>query len=98
MAPELGHLATNSVSEEDAEKAAQRFRKRLKPQRDKRTNVPRTWPRIWLPQNIEPNGNPKIVLPAAKDRIDILNHFLHGLADMTAEDLPELAKQRRPLL
>ena len=29
MAHELGHLATNSVSEEDAEKAAKRFRKRL---------------------------------------------------------------------
>jgi hypothetical protein len=43
-------------------------------------------------------ANPKIVHPAAKDRIDILNHFLDGLADMTAEDLPELAKLRRPLL
>jgi len=30
MAHELGHLATNSVHEEDAEKAAKGFRKRLK--------------------------------------------------------------------
>jgi hypothetical protein len=30
MAHELGHLATNSVSEDDAERAAKKFRKRLK--------------------------------------------------------------------
>src|SRR6266851_5483270 len=43
-------------------------------------------------------ANPKVVHPAAQYRIDCLNHFPHGLADMTAEDLPELAKQRCPLL
>ena len=35
LAHELGHLATNSSKEEDAEKAAHKFRKRLKVPRDK---------------------------------------------------------------
>jgi hypothetical protein len=38
LAHELGHLATNSPREEDAEKAAHEFRKRLKDSRDK--NLP----------------------------------------------------------
>src|SRR5215831_10007290 len=43
-------------------------------------------------------ADPKVVHPAAQDRIDYLNHLPHGLADLTAEDLPELAEQRFPLL
>jgi len=38
LAHELGHLATNSPKEEEAEKAAREFRKRLKDRRDK--NLP----------------------------------------------------------
>lgn len=38
LAHELGHLATNSAKEEDAEKAAHEFRKRLKDPRNK--NLP----------------------------------------------------------
>jgi len=36
LAHELGHLATNSVQENDAEKAARAYRKRLKEARKKR--------------------------------------------------------------
>lgn len=34
MAHELGHLVTNSAKEEDAERAAREYRKRLKAARD----------------------------------------------------------------
>src|ERR1700693_162495 len=43
-------------------------------------------------------ADPKIVHPAAHNRIDFLNYLLHGPADMLPEDLPELFKQRCPLL
>src|SRR5215510_6748155 len=42
--------------------------------------------------------DPKIVDPAAQDRIDFRNHFLYWPAHMLSEDLPEVFKQRGPLL
>ncbi len=42
--------------------------------------------------------DPKVVHPATQNRIDFRNHNLDGPADMLAEDLPELFKQRCPLL
>src|ERR1019366_4338424 len=43
-------------------------------------------------------ADPKVVHPAAQNRIDFRNHSLNGPADMLSEDLPELFEQRRPLL
>src|SRR5664279_1258453 len=43
-------------------------------------------------------SDPKVVHPATQDRIDFHNHILDGPADMLPEDLPELLKQRCPLL
>jgi hypothetical protein len=43
-------------------------------------------------------ANPKIVHPAAQNRIDFRNHNLDGSANMLSEDLPELCIMRRPLL
>src|ERR1035438_2482219 len=43
-------------------------------------------------------SDPKVVHPATQDRIDFRNHSLDGPADMLPEDLPELFKQRCPLL
>src|SRR5687767_10995154 len=40
----------------------------------------------------------EIVHPAAQDRIDLLDHLPHRLADVSSEDFPELGKQRGPLL
>ena len=42
--------------------------------------------------------DPKVVHPATQNRIDFRNHILDGPADMLSEDLPELFKQRCPLL
>src|SRR5664280_837513 len=42
--------------------------------------------------------DPKVVHPATQDRIDFRNHNLDRPADMLAEDLPELFKQRCSLL
>src|ERR1035437_10364952 len=42
--------------------------------------------------------DPKVVHPATQNRIDSRNHNLDGPADMLAEDLSELFKQRCPLL
>jgi len=42
--------------------------------------------------------DPKVVHPAAQNRIDVRNHNLDGPADMLSEDLPELCIQRCPLL
>jgi hypothetical protein len=41
---------------------------------------------------------PKVVHPATKDRIDRFDQAPYGPAGMTTEDLPELIKQRCPLL
>src|SRR4051812_8321205 len=38
----------------------------------------------------------EVVHPAAKDRVDPVNHLPHGLADVLLEDLPQLCKQRFP--
>ena len=43
-------------------------------------------------------ADPKVVHPPAQNWIDFRNHSLDGPADMLAEDLPELFKQRCPLL
>src|SRR5882672_10470426 len=43
-------------------------------------------------------SDPKVVHPAAQNRIDFRNHNLHRPADVLSEDLPELFKQRCPLL
>src|SRR6266498_1184708 len=43
-------------------------------------------------------ADPKVVHPAAQNRIDFRNHSLDRPADMLSEDLPELFKQRCPLL
>jgi hypothetical protein len=43
MAHELGHLATNSAKEEDAEKAARYFRRRLKNARKERPGPANFW-------------------------------------------------------
>src|SRR6516165_8456207 len=43
-------------------------------------------------------ANPKIIYPAPQNRIDPLNHFSHGLANVASEDLPQLCQQRGPLL
>ena len=43
-------------------------------------------------------ADPKVVHPATQDRIDFRNHDLDGPTDMLTEDLPELFKQRCPLL
>src|ERR1700732_3373966 len=43
-------------------------------------------------------SDPKVVHPTTQNRIDFRNHNLHGPADVLSEDLPELFKQRRPLL
>jgi hypothetical protein len=43
-------------------------------------------------------ADPKVGHPAAQDRIDFLNHFLDGTADILPEDFPEFFKQRCPLL
>ena len=43
-------------------------------------------------------SDPKVVHPATQDRIDFRNHNLDGPADVLSEDLPELLKQRCPLL
>ena len=42
--------------------------------------------------------DPKVVHPAAQNRIDFRNHDLDGPADMLSEDIPELFKQPCPLL
>jgi hypothetical protein len=42
--------------------------------------------------------DPKVVHPTSQNRIDFRNHNLDGPADMLSEDLPELFKQRCPLL
>src|ERR1039457_2076411 len=42
--------------------------------------------------------DPKVVHPATQNRIDFRNHNLDRPADMLAEYLPELFKQRCPLL
>src|SRR5665213_2701160 len=42
--------------------------------------------------------DPKVVHPATQNRIDFRNHNLYGPSDMLTEDLPELFKQRCPLL
>src|SRR5664280_765015 len=42
--------------------------------------------------------DPKVVHPATQNRIDFRNHIFDGPADMLAEDLPELFKQRCSLL
>ena len=42
--------------------------------------------------------DPKVVHPATENRIDFRNHDFDGPADMLSEDLPELFKQRCPLL
>ena len=42
--------------------------------------------------------DPKVVHPATQNRIDFRNHDLDGPADVLPEDLPELFKQRCPLL
>src|ERR1039457_6132656 len=42
--------------------------------------------------------DPKVVHPATQNRIDFRNHGLDGPADVLSEDLPELFKQRCPLL
>src|SRR5713226_7494749 len=42
--------------------------------------------------------DPKIVHPSPEDRIDHLNHLLHGLADVVPENFPELGKERRSFL
>jgi hypothetical protein len=43
-------------------------------------------------------SDPKVVHPTTQNRIDFRNHNLHGPADVLSEDLPELFKQRCPLL
>src|SRR5215472_13061767 len=43
-------------------------------------------------------ANPKVIYPAPQNRIDSLNHFSHGPANVASEDLPELCQQRSPLL
>ena len=43
-------------------------------------------------------ANLKVIHPTSQNRIDDSNHFSHGLADVASEDLPELRKQRGPLL
>ena len=43
-------------------------------------------------------ADPKVVHPTAQNRIDFRNHSRHGPADVLPEDLPELFKQRCPLL
>src|SRR3984885_16000063 len=43
-------------------------------------------------------SDPKVVHPATQNRIDFRNHNLHWPADVLSEDLPELFKQRGPLL
>src|SRR5215469_7037721 len=43
-------------------------------------------------------ANPKVIYPAPQNRIDSLNHFSHGLANVASEDLPQLCQQRGPLL
>src|ERR1051325_8918218 len=43
-------------------------------------------------------ANLKVIHPTAQDRIDLLNHFAHRLADVAPEDLPEFCEQRGPLL
>src|SRR3954454_14794095 len=43
-------------------------------------------------------ADPKVVYPAAQDRIDFHNHFLYWPAHMVPEDLPELFKQPGPFL
>src|SRR6266404_1558436 len=40
----------------------------------------------------------KVVHPPAKDRVDLLDHPLHRLADILSEDLLQLCQQRRPFL
>src|SRR3984893_1909461 len=40
----------------------------------------------------------KVVHPTAKDRVDLLDHPLHRLADILSEDLLQLGQQRRPFL
>ena len=42
--------------------------------------------------------DPKVVHPAAQNRIDFRNHSLDGPADMLSEDLPEFCIQCCPLL
>src|ERR1700686_1367493 len=40
----------------------------------------------------------KVVHPTAKDRVDLLDHPFHRLADILSEDLLQLCQQRRPFL
>src|ERR1017187_6635236 len=40
----------------------------------------------------------KVVHPTAKDRIDLLDHPLHRLADILSEDFLQLCQQRRAFL
>src|SRR5271165_3298717 len=41
-------------------------------------------------------ADPKVVHPAAQNRIDFRNHGLDGPADVLSEDLPEPFQQRYP--
>jgi hypothetical protein len=43
-------------------------------------------------------SDPIIVHPTPEDRIDILDHCPHGLADVLPKDFPELGKERRSFL
>src|SRR5271167_3325061 len=40
----------------------------------------------------------KVVHPTTKDRVDLLDHPLHRLADILSEDLLQLCHQSRPFL
>src|SRR5260370_26846998 len=39
----------------------------------------------------------KVIRPPTQDRIDLVDHLPHWLADVSPEDLPQLCKQRCPL-
>jgi hypothetical protein len=39
----------------------------------------------------------KVVHPTTKDRVDLLDHSLHRLANILSEDLLQLCQQRRPV-
>ena len=43
-------------------------------------------------------SDPIIVHPTLEERIDLLNDFPHGLADVLPKDFPELGKERRAFL
>jgi hypothetical protein len=42
--------------------------------------------------------DPKVVHPPSENRIDLLNHFPHWLADMLPKDFPEFGKECRAFL